>query len=606
MAIVAIPNETEFTSGEEKVFNRIKNLYASISYQAFLYLKPRIRNLEPDFILIDPYRGVSIIEVKDWSLSYISSINRLKVNLKTGKDDDNPAFKANQYFNLSKGLFESDIRLLDPNANPCYNLSTVVILPNINSAEYIKIGGVLNQPPSKVILSEKLKSIELSDLLGNSSCLINEGQLLVLRSILFPEIKILDSSSFSAEDIGDNDEILSTIKALDSTQEQFAKKIPNGHYMVSGVPGSGKTVILLSRAIHLLKENPTWKIKIVTYNRSLARKLENRMEMLGSDFPFMGIQKENISISTFHKLALDLANVGVPQYPSEVFWREELPNAALQKAIPSFDAVLIDEYQDFYDEWIKLCIKICKKHSYENELKENIFLAGDRLQSIYNPREHSWEQLGIKIRGRSKLLKHTYRSGKSHIELALKVLLTDKKLKKEVELFYEGKNGIVNQTNLMSEIQFIEGGPSTISDLLHNLLNIVGYRYDDIMILFPTLKSAQQFYAALPQQIQSNSKVTKEIIEKTLIITTYHSSKGLESRICIMANADAITDLKLLYVAMTRASQRLYIHAFAFSNSTIAQKIKQGNLIEADSIEANINNNMSDLKNSIAIDDLPF
>ena len=129
------------------------------------------------------------------------------------------------------------------------------------------------------------------------------------------------------------------------------------------------------------------------------------------------------------------------------------------------------------------------------------------------------------------------------------------------------------------------------------------------MILFPTIKNAQQFYSTLPSQIQSNSKVTKEIIEKTLIITTYHSSKGLESRICIMANADGITELKLLYVAMTRASQRLYIHAFNFANSTIAQKIKQGNLIEADSIEANISDNLYDLKHNKPIvdnDALPF
>ena len=279
-------------------------------------------------------------------------------------------------------------------------------------------------------------------------------------------------------------------------------------------------------------------------------------------------------------------------------------------ANPIYDAVLIDEYQDFYDDWIKLCLKICKKHTHENEQKENIFLAGDRLQSIYNPREHSWEQLGIKIRGRSKLLKHTYRSGKSHIDLALKVLLTDRKLKKEVELFYEGRNGIENQTNISSEINFLEGGPATIANLLHNLINIVGYKYEDIMVLFPTLKNAQQFYSILPREIQSNAKVTKEIIERTLIITTYHSSKGLESRICIMANAEGITELKLLYVAMTRASQRLYIHAFNFSNSTIAKKIREGNLIEADTIESNISDNLSDLKNNLPIsepaDDLPF
>lgn len=44
--------------------------------------------------------------------------------------------------------------------------------------------------------------------------------------------------------------------------------------MVTGVPGSGKTVLLLARAIHLVREHPEWKIKILTYNRSLKQKLK--------------------------------------------------------------------------------------------------------------------------------------------------------------------------------------------------------------------------------------------------------------------------------------------------------------------------------------------
>ena len=58
-----------------------------------------------------------------------------------------------------------------------------------------------------------------------------------------------------------------------SKQEEFARKVPYGHYMVTGIPGSGKTVILLARAVHLIKENPNWKILILTYNKSLSYKL---------------------------------------------------------------------------------------------------------------------------------------------------------------------------------------------------------------------------------------------------------------------------------------------------------------------------------------------
>ena len=82
--------------------------------------------------------------------------------------------------------------------------------------------------------------------------------------------------------------------------------------MITGVPGSGKTVILLSRAIHLLKENPTWKIRIVTYNRSLARKLQNRFESLYEKLELMGINYQNITISTFHSLAGEVSTIPPP------------------------------------------------------------------------------------------------------------------------------------------------------------------------------------------------------------------------------------------------------------------------------------------------------
>ena len=71
-----------------------------------------------------------------------------------------------------------------------------------------------------------------------------------------------------------------------------------------------------------------------------------------------------------------------------------------------YDEILIDEYQDFYDDWIKLCIACCKKYKTLNsDRKEvelvNLFLAGDRLQSIYNPNKTSWKKIGINMQGRS-------------------------------------------------------------------------------------------------------------------------------------------------------------------------------------------------------------
>ena len=215
------------------------------------------------------------------------------------------------------------------------------------------------------------------------------------------------------------------ISTLDAEQEKFARRIPYGHYMITGVPGSGKTVILLSRAIHLLKENPAWKIRIVTYNRSLARKLQNRFESLYEKLELMGINYQNITISTFHSLAGEVSTIAPPQIKNDDYWDIILPFNAIENANPTYDAILIDEYQDFPEAWIKFCLLMCKKHYYNGQQTENLFLAGDRLQSIYNDKDSSWKSLGVNIVGRSKLLKTSYRSGSTHINLALDYLMKD-------------------------------------------------------------------------------------------------------------------------------------------------------------------------------------
>jgi hypothetical protein len=581
MSINIIPNDlSSLTSGEKRVANKIKNLYNSIDRDCYLYVQPRLRNLEPDFVLIDPLKGICIIEVKDWSINYIETINRRYVYT-TGGRRDNPMFRTNQYFNLAKGLLESDTRLLDEVGYLNFNIYSKVVFTNITSSECEtnNLGTVLNQPPTIYFTSNQLRGLDIRGLFSIETCNLDPAQMRVIRSILSPEITIHNDLGNESDFVDINE----TIKALDSEQEQFAKRIPYGHYMVSGVPGSGKTVILLSRAIFLSKENPDWKIRVVTYNRSLVRKLESRLECLYPDLDLMGIKYENITLSTFSKLALEMANTEVPQDPDDDWWTYELPQKALEKARPKFDAVLVDEYQDFYEDWIKLCLALCKKRRYnDREESANFFLAGDRLQSIYNPHDHPWISLGIKLKGRSKLLKHTYRSGKAHIELALDFLMADSKLKKEVEKFYEGREGINNITELNSQIKFLEGGYEVINNLLEQLMFSEGCNPEDILILTRTNPEAEELYTALDEQLKRKCKVTKEVVKNKCSITTYHSSKGLESEICILVNVSnfpysfstEIEERKLLYVGMTRASQRLYIHATNYEDTSFARQLR--------------------------------
>jgi hypothetical protein len=536
------------TSGEKRIANKIKQIYKNAKHNAYLYYQPRIKKWNPDFILIDEDKGVSIIEVKDYSLETIDEINPLTV-IVNGTSRKNPIYVTNEYFNAAKSRLQNQASLLDDKYKLKYAIYSNLILTNIKSNELEELSTCFFQPPSKCITSEKITDLNINDLFGDEVQYIEEHDFSVIRSAFFPEIKVKivqkEIWEYGRKDTTEN----SIIKTLDTEQEKFSRRIPYGHYMVSGIPGSGKTVILLARAVNLARENPSWKIIILTYNNSLSVKLKNKLESIHEDLDNMGVNYQNIEISTFHSLAKSVADIGiVPDPAPKNYWEIILPYKAIEKARPTYDAILIDEYQDFHDSWMKLCLLLCKKYGHSGQQTENFFLAGDRLQSIYNHSTHNWKSLGINIAGRSKLLKTSYRSGSTHINLALDYLMKDPSNKREVENFYE-------------DIEFIKGDFKVINDLLEDLIKNPQYNPEDILVLFPSNWLRDNLYKFLNNNLKSNSIASKNIVENKMNFVTYHSAKGIESKICVLVDVDKVEDKKLLYVGMTRASEKLIIHS---------------------------------------------
>ncbi|MFP3423158.1 nuclease, partial [Bacillus sp. SIMBA_161] len=56
---------------------------------------------------------------------------------------------------------------------------------------------------------------------------------------------------------------LHNIRAMDLHQENLAKQLGDQNRLIRGVAGSGKTLILASRAKLLSKQHPEWKILIL-------------------------------------------------------------------------------------------------------------------------------------------------------------------------------------------------------------------------------------------------------------------------------------------------------------------------------------------------------
>jgi superfamily I DNA/RNA helicase len=467
--------------------------------------------------------------------------------------------------------------LIDDKNELNFNLYANLFLTHIseNESNGTNLYEYLNHYPATVSYKNDIQKLNIEILFHKGIKKIDKESINMIRSAIFPETQIKPLTNITNKS---NEE---KIKVMDTNQEEFAKKIPNGHYHISGTPGSGKTVILIARAIHLLRENPDWRIAIITYNRSLKSKIELKLKLLEEDLSLMDIDVTKIEVYTFHSLALKISSIRVPYQADSDFWEIILPQKALEKAYPQFDAICIDEYQDFRDDWIKVCVASIKKYKYEvNEKGEKIFkllpnilFVGDRLQSIYNPNEINWNQtIGLDMRGRSRLLKTSYRTTSEHIFLALRLLETEDRYKNEIKKFYDGKTGIIGKNNLKNSIIFVESS-NRINEKLSEF--ITTYKKNEILILTSSKLKAEVFMQQLPYNIKKEVLFQKEIIDENKItITTYHSSKGLEAKVVIILNINDITDKKLAYVVMTRASEKLLIHSSNF-NSGLANEIKK-------------------------------
>lgn len=70
-----------------------------------------------------------------------------------------------------------------------------------------------------------------------------------VRWHLFPEVRINEGAQ--AELFGEEEMVPDLIKVLDMQQEQLARNLGNGHRVIHGVAGSGKTLILGYRCVQM-------------------------------------------------------------------------------------------------------------------------------------------------------------------------------------------------------------------------------------------------------------------------------------------------------------------------------------------------------------------
>lgn len=541
----------------------------------------------PDFIVFHPSRGLLVLEVKDWRLDNIREINRREVSLLTNQGlvtKLNPLEQARQYMFYVTDLLQRDRQLVWPSGSlkgkPFFPYGHGVVLANITRADFDKtdMGEVI--PAHLVICQDEMYPAVDAEAFQSRmwnmfpikfAHKLSLPQIDRIRWHLFPQVRIPEQKTLFTREDADPHDIPDILRVMDLQQEQLARSLGEGHRVIHGVAGSGKTLILGYRAEHLASI-VTRPVLVLCYNKTLAAKLAANMEEKGIS--------EKVHVHNFHQWCsrqLDAYHIGRPKGPPNDAFFEAMVERVIQgvdrKAIPSgqYDAVLIDEGHDFRPEWFKLVVQMVNPES------NSLLVLYDDAQSIYGgsiKRKFSFASVGVKASGRTTILKLNYRNTQEILFVARAVagdLLSAREGGEgEVPTLLPVGAGRKGPKPLLIELPTINAEVERIAQVLRDE-NRTGTPWSQMAVLYRYWDMANQITSVLARQgipfecPQATKRFTPR--SDSVKVVTMHSSKGLEfPLVCIpgvgMPHKNEETpeeEARLLYVAMTRATRQLVV-----------------------------------------------
>lgn len=588
----------QMTAGERRFARRLEDKLED-DYLLWYDVPIGPKGLHPDFIVLHPLRGIYVLEVKDWKLDTIAQMDRATATLNTPDGveiSQHPLEQARGYALAIKNLLERDKHLCQAEGRYQGKLSFPcnygVVLSNITRKQFeaTQLGDVID---SHLVICrdemfESVDEMEFQQRLWNFSTYefgepLTQVEIDRIRWHIFPEVRIevkqlslLDDQS--DHEVEEEEVIPSILRVMDLQQEQLARSMGDGHRVVHGVAGSGKTLILVYRCLHLLEQS-TKPILVLCFNVALAAKLRQMLHE-------KGVAPDRVVVRSFHRWCSDLLwqyRVTKPsynQFPGDAYY-QELVQRVIQAIeagkIPAgmYGSVLIDEGHDFQPEWLKLAVQMVDPET------KSLLLLYDDAQTIYEKqkkRAFSFKSVGIEAQGRTTILKINYRNTQEVLTLAYEfakemltpIAETDDDVPTLVKPESAGRKGgkpeLIRLPSFKREVDYLVER----SRQLHER----GTAWNDMAIVYRSKFMAEQtcqaFQAAeIPIEWINRDSNSRHYhpAEQSIKLVTMHSSKGLEFPVVFIPgigfmptqNVPQSEEARLLYVAMTRAIDQLVL-----------------------------------------------
>jgi len=469
---------------------------------------------EADFIVLHPSRGILVVEVKGGT-----------INIEGGEWYSTGEGGRNKIKNPFQQAIDSKFALIGYLKNLGLGhvpVNHCVAFPNERSNDAIGTYG-----PREIIwyrndlasLGEKI--LQTFEHWG-SRFFLDQSQVGSIVRLLAPTTRF--KKSFLNEVENANEELLELTERQIAAFRQLRR---NRKVVVLGGAGTGKTILAIERVKQLSDDG--FRTLFVCYNELIGKHIANQFR-----------ETENVLAARYHSLCVGEARrVGltIPEAPSGDWWEYSAPEILVEAAGKnglSFDAIVIDEGQDFSHLWIDSLSLLCR-----DAMDPPIYVFMDNRQDLYSRKwtpsnEYFFFELDVNCRNTHEIARH----------------VSDLFDEEPLSLGCSGPEPV-----------FIEADPKMsllelVQVFVERLLREEGLRPDQIVVL----SNETKFISRL-KNIYAGDVPFTGFGKVGIVSETIKRFKGLECDVLVLVVIDEfhVNRIEELYVGMSRAKTGLFV-----------------------------------------------
>jgi hypothetical protein len=561
---------------------------------------------QPDFVVLSPRWGILLLEVKDWKPGTLGAATRDSVELTTQRGrvtQAHPLRQARDYAMELVDMMQRDAALVHSSGpfkgKLLFPYGWGVVFSNMRAKELESTDFFDLFPRARTMLRDDLEDNVapgmFQQMLWGMFTLHYPHTLTLpqrdrIRWHLFPEIRMQHQQSLlpEPEGKGDSIELPDLLQVMDLQQEQIARSLGEGHRVIHGAAGSGKTLILIFRAQQLASAaRVDQPVLVLCYNRALAGRIEAQLRSRGVD--------ERVVVRTFHGWCEEIVRTYQLNVPvdrrADNYWEQlahTLTRAVETGFVPGgqYMALLVDEAHDFEDAWLQAAARMV------SPVTKSLLVLYDDVQSIYQKkrRRFNFASVGIEAVGRTSILKLNYRNTAEVLALAVhcahSLLSQERDAQDEIERVQPSTAGRRGPLPVLIVARTEQEEASLVADRIAQAC-AEGRDLRDIAILMRARYLMPAFEHALAKRklrflSMTTGKVDRDAWRiQSVKLLTLHSSKGLEFPLVFISGLQALPhrgepmdeEIRLLYVGMTRATHELVFSAHG--NSAMVEKVRE-------------------------------